>query len=104
MPLSNLWKGTAPSLIGQHVANAPRLSTNSSARAQMRARTVADAVVVAIMRSQGDHFAKTRKHIVSLGLTLPRLAQPPPQLCDEHVSRGLPLMSTVDVTVPAYET
>jgi hypothetical protein len=70
----------------------------------MRARTVADAVVVAIMRSQGDHFAKTRKHIVSLGLTLPRLAQPPPQLCDEHVSRGLPLMSTVNVTVPAYET
>jgi hypothetical protein len=42
----------------------------------MRARAVADAVVVAIMRSKGDHFAKTRKHIVSLGLTLRRLAQP----------------------------
>jgi hypothetical protein len=35
---------------------------------QIRARTVADAVV-AIMRSKGDHLAKTRKHIVSLGLT-----------------------------------
>jgi hypothetical protein len=31
--------------------------------------------VVRIMRSKGDHFARTRKHITSLDLTLPRLAR-----------------------------
>jgi hypothetical protein len=31
--------------------------------------------VARIMRSKGDHFARTRKHIASLNLTLPRLAR-----------------------------
>jgi hypothetical protein len=41
---------------------------------QIRARQVADDAL-AIMRGKGDHFAKVRKHIASLGLTLPRLAR-----------------------------
>jgi hypothetical protein len=39
---------------------------------QERARKVADCAVL-IMLSKGDHLAKMRKHIASLGLTLPRL-------------------------------
>src|SRR6266851_2427326 len=39
---------------------------------QERARKMAD-YAVRLMRSKGDHLAMMRKHIASLGLTLPRL-------------------------------
>jgi hypothetical protein len=41
---------------------------------QERARKMAN-YAVRLMRSKGDHLAKMRKHIASLGLTLPRLAR-----------------------------